>query len=165
MIDIIITPKEHQINGDLRKTLLSICGQSIKDELKIYLVDSSFNEDYLSEAETFKEKINIQVINCKGENYLNSIIDKTENKYVMFIEMGDMFYNYFSLEYLYNEIINKEADICVGLVVENEQGMYKYLEENNYKLLGKIYSKESFGKNTEEIKVKYLNELICLHNI
>ncbi len=165
MIDIIITPNQHRNNCSLRKTLLSICGQSIKHELKIYIVDSLFNEDYLSEIELFKEKINIQVINYQGENCLNSIIEKTENEYVMFIEIGDMFYNYFSLEYLYNEIINKEEDICIGLVVENEQGEYKYLEQNNYELLGKIYSKESFRKNNKKIKVSYLSELICLHNL
>ena len=68
-------------------------------------------------------------------------------------------------KYLYNEIINKEADICIGLVVENEQGQYKYLEEKNYEVFGKIYSKESFRKNEDKIKVNYLSELIYLHNL
>ena len=63
MIDIIIPA--YNAHNTIKKTLISICMQTVKDKINVYIIDDCSNEDYKEIINIFKDKINIKYYKLK----------------------------------------------------------------------------------------------------
>ncbi len=125
MIDIIIPA--YNAHKTIRNTLLSICMQTLKDKISVYIIDDCSNKNYNEEVEMFKDKIKIKEIKTKknsGPGVARQLgLDNSDGDYVIFMDSDDVFFDCFSVENLYNNIHNTDFDIAIGYVtVESKDG-------------------------------------------
>ena len=168
MIDIII-PVYNSANT-LEKALLSIMFQSIKDKLKIYIIDDYSKDDISSLLAIFSKYLDITYY--KNESNLGAGLSRqkgleySNSKYVMFLDSDDLFYTHTSIEELYNEIEKYNYDY-VSSNTYNE----KYNIENNNigDLHGKIYKRSFLDSNNikfNELRYdedNYFNTLVLMN--
>ena len=106
MIDIIIPC--YNAHDTVEKTLQSIVFQTIKDKIKVYLVDDASDKpyDYLIDRYNKYFKINIIKLdkNVGAGLAREEALKRTKSKYVMFLDSDDYLYTYNALEILYEEI-------------------------------------------------------------
>lgn len=144
MIDVIIPC--YNAHKTLSKTLDSIVKQTIKDKLKVLLVDDCSSEDYDSFVEKYKDKINISVYRLKKNSgpgiAREEGIKVTNGKYITFIDSDDRFYTESALEQLYNAI--EEGYDLVKSIEYIQKLRGKYIINGN--LHGKIYRREYLKK-------------------
>ena len=107
MIDIIIPA--YNAHNTIKKTLISICMQTVKDKINVYIIDDCSNEDYKEIINIFKDKINIKYYKLK-ENSGPGVarqygLEHSNGEYIYFLDADDMFMDIYSLENLVYQII------------------------------------------------------------
>lgn len=134
MIDVVIL----NINNNISKTLFSIYIQTIKNDLKIYVISRKKDK----KIGPFKDKLNIEEI-VVGDVSIGLMrskgLNKCKNEYITFINSGDCFYNVFSLNNLFK--IRDKNDIIFGKIVN-----YNIPYSNNY-VEGNLYRKKFLDDN------------------
>ena len=145
MIDIIIPC--YNSHNTLKNTLNSIINQSIKDKLKVYLVDDCSDKNYNSFVEQYSKFIDIKEIRTKengGAGLAREFgIQNSNSKYIMFVDSDDLLFSYQAVESLYNEI-EKGFDYVNSIEYDEKRGKNLILNGNVH---SKIYRREYLEKN------------------
>lgn len=168
MIDIIIPI--YNSKKTLPYTLMSICRQTIREKLRILLVDDCSKENYDDIMEKFNDELKIKIVHLK-ENKGPGVarqygIEHSRSKYICFVDSDDLLNSVDSLERLYKEI-EKGYDLVYSSVYHEDQAtVFQPLGD----LHGKIYRRKFIMDN--EIKfndTRYhednaFNNLVIVHN-
>ena len=145
MIDIIIPC--YNSHNTLKNTLNSIINQSIKDKLKVYLVDDCSDKNYNSFVEQYSKYIDIKEIRTKengGAGLAREFgIQNSNSKYIMFVDSDDLLFSYRAAEFLYNEI-EKGFDYVNSIEYDEKRRKNLILNGNVH---GKIFRREYIEKN------------------
>ena len=166
MIDVIIPA--FNAHETVERALLSILNQTIKDEVKVYLVDDFSNKPYDDIISFFNGKLDITLIRLyenKGPgNARNVGLDKSSNPYIIFLDADDEIYNSFTFEHLVNST-NDYDFVFGGIYEENKDGKYNYYMEHEGCLHGKLYKRSIIDKynirftDTSYSEDNYFNQL------
>ena len=147
-VDVII-PAYNVPDDILFQCLSSIATQTIKDQIKVTIVDdASTKENYENIKEKFSEFLDIQILkleNNVGPGAARQYgIDHTENEFITFIDADDLFANGFSLEILRQVIeVSPTHQMCVGVFQEvynsdNQVCFLNHIEDMVW-MFGKMY--------------------------
>lgn len=166
MIDVIIPAYNAQ--NTIEKTLLSINMQTIKEKVKVYIINDNSLDNYDEIYNQFKEKINITLINlCENKgpgNARNVGLNNSSSKYILFLDSDDELYNSLSLELLLNSI--KDNDLCVGgVIIEDENYKHEFINNYSSTLHGKLYKREFIMNNNLLFNNSYRSEDNSFHNL
>ena len=163
MIDLIIPIYNAEKTLDL--TLMSIKMQTIIDKITVYLIDDCSKDNYDKTLNNHKD-MNIvykRLDKNSGPAVARQIgIDISSNKYIMFIDADDLFYDTDSVKRLY-EIIEEGYDYVVGCTYEEKR---EIKIQNESDLHGKIYRRQFIEDNDikfNETRVhedNYFNNLV-----
>ena len=172
MIDIIIPA--YNSHETIKKSLYSICYQTISNKIKVYLINDKSDYSYKEIVVFFKKYINIREIDLDenvGPGLAREIgIQKSKSKYIMFMDSDDVFASPTAVKDIYDEINNNKLDLCIGRFVECKES---YFIQHNYDdiwLHGKIYRRSFLEKNnihfnnTRVNEDNYFNQCILLSN-
>ena len=164
MIDIIIPC--YNTHQTLHKPLDSIVKQTMRNDIKVLLVDDCSDENYDSFIEEYKDRLNISVIRLKknsGPGIAREIgIRKTNGKYITFMDSDDCFIEPTSVEDLYS-YAERGFDLVKSIEYDQKRGSIKLLDGN---LHGKLYRREYLGKkdihfnDTRFHEDNYFNKLV-----
>lgn len=160
MIDIIIPA--YNAHKTIEKTLYSIAYQDIINNINVYVINDSSNEDYSKIIKHFKHFMKIKEIKLK-KNSGPGVARKTgiinsNSKYIMFIDSDDVLYDCFSVKRLYDCIENTNADVVIGNFYEEcDDYIYEHNEDNIW-LHGKIYRRKFLEANEINFNNSRLNE-------
>lgn len=168
MIDIIIPV--YNSRKTLPYTLMSISRQTIREKLRILLVDDNSTENYNDIINKFSNELKIRIVHLDknvGPGLARQYgIEHSKSKYICFIDSDDLLNTVESLESLYNEI-EKGYDLVISSVYHEIQAMvFQPLGD----LHGKIYRRKFIMDN--EIKfneTRYhednaFNNLVIVHD-
>lgn len=166
MIDIIIPA--YNSHKTIINTLLSINMQSIKDKVKVYIINDNSNKNYDEEVMLFKNKLNIQSIdidkNCGPGHARNVGLNCSKGEYILFLDSDDELYNSLSLELLLNSI--QDSDLSIGgVLTEYDNKEYEYISNSKASLHGKLYKRKSIVKNNLSFNNTYSSEDNAFHNL
>ncbi len=149
MIDIIIPAYNAQ--KSIVQTLNSIAMQTIREKFMVYIIDDCSQENYDAIIKLFSKWLNIKCLRLNknsGPGVARQFgIDNSKNKYLMFIDSDDVFYDCFSVENLYNQIIQKNYDVAVGIFVDEQDSQYYAYSNHQGCLHGKLYKRSFLKKN------------------
>jgi glycosyltransferase involved in cell wall biosynthesis len=165
MIDLIIPIYNAKSTLDL--TLMSIKMQTIIDKITVYLIDDCSKDNYEEILENHKD-MNIiykRLDKNSGPAVARQVgIDISSNKYIMFIDADDLFYDTDSVKKLLNTI-EDDYDYAVGITIE-EKRQIEIMNESD--LHGKIYRRKFIEEknirfnNTRFHEDNYFNNLVLL---
>ena len=163
MIDLIIPIYNAEKTLDL--TLMSIKMQTIIDKITVYLIDDCSKDNYDKLLNNHKD-MNIvykRLDKNSGPAVARQVgIDISSNKYLMFIDADDLFYDTDSVKKMY-EIIEEGYDYVVGCTYEEKR---EIKIQNESDLHGKIYRRQFIEDNDikfNETRVhedNYFNNLV-----
>lgn len=167
MIDIIIPV--YNSRKTLPFTLLSICRQTIKDKVRILLVDDCSSDNYDDIIEKFSSELRIKIVHLDknvGPGLARQYgMEHSRSKYICFIDSDDLLNTVDSLEILYKEI-EKGYDSVMSYVYHEDQArMFQPLGD----LHGKIYRRkfimdnEIKFNNTRYHEDNAFNNLVIVH--
>ena len=173
MIDVIIPA--YNAHNTIKRTLFSIAYQQNSEQLKVYIINDASDKDYSNEVNFFKNFIDIKEIVLKengGPGVARQCgIDNSDSEYIVFIDADDVFYSPYSIQTLYKNIKNAEADLVVSSFYEElEDGTKKEYTDNPIWLHGKIYRRKFLEENnirfndTRANEDNGFNQLILLHD-
>lgn len=166
MVDIIIPA--YNAHKTIKRTLFSILNQNIINKLKIYIVDDCSDENYNREYNFFKEKMDISLIRLDknmGPGYARQVgVNKSNSKYIMFIDADDVFYDSYAIESILKEIELKNYDLVSGYMIENRKGEILYYLTGTDTLHAKIY-KRKFLQNNKIVFPTFYNSEDFAFNI
>ena len=143
MIDIIIPA--YNAHETIKNTLLSICLQTMKEKIKVYIIDDCSDKDYSEEIKLFKQSINIEQYKTtknSGPGIARQVgLDNSQGKYIIFMDSDDLFVDCFSVENLYKNLEETENDIAIGYVIQEdyEHNLKNELKEGS--LHGKMFKR------------------------
>lgn len=131
------------------KTLDSIKKQKNLPKYHITIVND-FGTNYVDIISKYKEYLNIDEIITKeniGPGGARQYgIDKTNSKYILFIDSDDYLENETSIIDLYNEIEKSSADIVISNFIYERDNMRTIKKHNPVWLHGKIYRRSFLDK-------------------
>lgn len=143
MIDIIIPI--YNCLDTLPSTLKSIRKQTIKNLITIYLIDDNSTIEYKSILNEFKD-LNIiyykQTKNLGPGKARQKGIEKSKNRYIMFLDSDDLIFSENSVENMY-KIIDNNLDYVVGLTHDEKRNINIY---NSGDIHGKLYRRSFLEK-------------------
>lgn len=170
MLDIIIPA--YNAHETIDKTLLSICMQTIKNKINVYIINDCSNKDYSKQIRNFKSKINIvelKLLENSGPGVARQYgIEHSKAEYIMFMDSDDIFYNCFSAEKIFNEINNNRYDMAVGVIADEGLDGIIYYDNHQGNLHGKIYRRSFIEKyniifnNTRSSEDNSFNQLYLM---
>ena len=167
MIDVIIPA--YNAHDTICETLSSIAMQSIKDKLKVYIINDCSDKDYADEVKMFSSMLDIKEIKTKknsGPGYARQLgIDSSDSEYIVFIDSDDVFYNYVSIETLYNKITNSSIDVVSSRFVEEVNCDIFPHNNDEIWMHGKIYKRSFLDKNNIRFNDTYSNEDTGFNNL
>ena len=152
----IIIPAYNAIET-LDKTLMSLSIQRTKYKFDVLLVNDKSDYTYENVIEKYKEHLDIKEFtlneNVGPGQARQEGIDKTNNKYIMFIDADDYLYSPYSIELLVNKIEDTNSDVVISNFIIERDNKREIKEKNNIWLHGKIYKREFIENN----KVRFNN--------
>lgn len=149
MIDIIIPA--YNAHKTISKALLSICMQTIKNKINVYIIDDCSDHDYKKIINKFKDRINItqyKLDKNSGPGVAKQYgLDHSNGEYIYFLDADDMFIDIYSLETLLKNISNNDI-ICGNVYYENYDNTILTISNDfSFQLHGKLYKREYIDKN------------------
>jgi len=167
MIDVIIPA--YNAHETICETLFSIVMQSMRDKLNVYIVNDCSKKDYSKEIKKFSKLLNIKEIKTdknSGPGVARQLgIDSSNSDYIVFIDADDVFYNYKSIETLYNYITTYNCNIVAGKFIE-EVGDVIYTHSNDEIWMhGKIYRRKFLDDFNIRFNNTYSNEDAGFNNL
>lgn len=171
MIDIII-PIYNSLKT-IDKALSSILTQ-LKVNVKVYLIDDNSDEDYTQVLNYYNSLLDITYIKLDknyGPGYARKVgLEKSNSKYITFLDSDDILGTPLALNTLYNAINENEADITTSTIYEELDNGYRLYHNDNIGLHGKIYRRSFIEEhnitfpNTRVNEDTYFNALMILNN-
>lgn len=160
MIDIIIPA--YNAHDTIKRTLYSILTQSIKENIKVLIVDDCSDQGYDDEIKDISKLINITIIRTPenlGPGFARQYgMEHSESEYIIFLDADDMFYNCFSVEQLYNFINENNFNaVCSDFLEECENSIIRH-GFNDIWMHGKIYRRNFIEKNSIKFNNTLANE-------
>ena len=125
MLDIIIPA--YKANNTISKTLKSIERQSMKDKIRVVIVNDNPNDDYTNVIDCYKNTLDVTIINnplnlgtsgARFEGFNNS-----SSEFVLFCDADDEYINFYSLEKMYNDMVLNENIVCYSFGLLQEKKM------------------------------------------
>lgn len=173
MIDIIIPA--YNAHKTIERTLASIAYQKDAQELKVYIVNDASSENYSNEISFFKNFLDIKELKMNkngGPGVARQYgIDHSNSEYIVFIDADDVFASPHSVDTLYRNINESNADVVVSSFYETlKDGSKKEYIEDRVWLHGKIYRRKFLEdnnirfNNTRANEDNGFNQLIFLHD-
>lgn len=162
MIDIIIPC--YNSHSTIEKTLNSIVIQSIKNKIQVLLVDDNSRNDYQDIIQTYKDYINISLISLE-KNSGSGIarekgIEKTNGKYIMFLDSDDILLGIDSIKKLYDKIV-EGYDVVISQEYDQRKNLFLIQNGN---LHGKIYRRSYLENNSIHFNQSRFHEDNFFHN-
>lgn len=167
MIDVIIPV--YNATKTLPYTLMSLCMQTIKDKVRVLLVDDFSEENYEEMIEKFSKEIKIKYLRLdknqgpgKARQYG---IEHSRSKYICFIDSDDLLNTQDSLELLYKEIEKGNDSVYSSVYHEDQDKVYQPLGD----LHGKLYRRKFIEDNqihfneTRYHEDNAFNNLVIVH--
>ena len=174
MIDIIIPV--YNSRKTLPYTLLSICRQSIKEKVRVLLVDDCSSDNYDDIIKKFSDELKIKIVSLDSNSPGGARqygISHSRSKYICFIDSDDLLNSIDSLEKLYEEI-EKGYDMVYSSVYHEDQDTVfqplgdlhgkiyrrKFISDNNIKFNNTRYHEDNAFNNlviVHDAKVNFLN--------
>ena len=146
-IDIIIYA--NNAHKKIEKTLLSICAQTFKKKIKVYIIDDYSKEDYNYLIKQFQE--NLKIIIIRNDKKLGTAISRnlamksSKSENIMFLTAGDIIKNAFTIETLVKNF-NKYNIIIGALETKNKNGEILYHHEKEFNLQSIIFKRAFLEK-------------------
>ena len=154
MIDVIIPA--YNAHQTLRDTLDTVVFQTIVKDLKVYIVNDASAEDYHEIIEEYKDKLNISEIDLpenSGPGVARQYgLDRTNSRFVFFLDSDDLLYESTSLQKLKEAI--EGYDMSKGGILEETIDGVKEDHVDELSLHGKLYRRSIIRKN--DLKFKYI---------
>ena len=167
MIDIIIPI--YNSRKTLPYTLLSICRQSIKEKIRVLLVDDCSSDSYDDIIEKFSDEIKIKIVslnNNSGPGIARQYgMVHSRSKYICFVDSDDLLSSIDSLEMLYKEIEKGYDMVYSSVYHEDQDTVFQPLGD----LHGKIYRRKFIVdnnikfNNTRYHEDNAFNNLVIVH--
>ena len=135
-----------------KKTILNTL-ESIKIQkdvigFKVYLINDKSDYDYREEIDNYSKYFYIEEIkldkNMGPGGARREGINRTNSKYIMFIDSDDVLYDCYSIKDLYNASIG--YDLCISNFIFERDGVRVVKEKNLVWLHGKVYRREFLDK-------------------
>lgn len=149
MIDIIIPA--YNAHKTIEKTLLSICLQTIKDKINVIIVDDCSKKDYSEIVTIFKNTLNIRQIKLdknSGPGVARQFgLDNSNSEYIMFADSDDIFYDCFSIENIYNKIVDTDYELASGILCVEELEQLNFYDIHTVCLHANMYRRTYIEKN------------------
>ena len=165
MIDIIIPAYNAQ--STIKRTLASIAMQSIKDKIKVTIVNDCSKKDYSEIIEIFKSIIKISEIKMDKNSGPGACrqrgIDNTINPYIMFVDADDLLYDCYSVERLYRAM--KNNNYVVGIMMDENKGKYSYWNNHTGCLHAKMYRRKHLEKENIRFNNTRQSEDYSFHSL
>ncbi len=144
MIDVIIPT--YNSRDSIVRCLSSICFQTIKDLVNVYIIDDFSTDDYEEIILFFSDKLNVKLFKLEknsGPGVARQFgLDNSNGKYICFLDSDDFFINCFALENMYKVLSGREDVIVYGYtVIEEGNGYYRRLN-NEGSLHGKMFCRK-----------------------
>lgn len=154
MIDIIIPA--YNANDFIDNLLFSLTTQTMRDSLKVYIVNDCSKKDYKENIDKFHNILNIQEIKAEkngGPGLSRQLgLDNSDSDFIVFIDADDLLYDCFAIERLYTTITEENQNVVSGNFIEEvEDGEIFEHGENSIWLHGKIF-RRSF---LEEYNIRF----------
>ena len=167
MIDIIIPI--YNSRKTLPYTLLSICRQSIKEKIRVLLVDDCSSDSYDDIIEKFSDETKIKIVslnNNSGPGIARQYgMEHSRSKYICFVDSDDLLSSIDSLEMLYKEIEKGYDMVYSSVYHEDQDTVFQPLGD----LHGKIYRRKFIVdnnikfNNTRYHEDNAFNNLVIVH--
>ena len=160
MIDIIIPA--YNCHDTIRDALFSIVTQTIKDKVKVYIIDDCSDQSYNKDIEGINKLIDIIILKTpknSGPGIARQYgIDNSNGKYIVFLDADDVFYNCLAIEKLYNYINDNNYNaVCSNFIEDCEFTTIKH-GLNDIWMHGKIYRRDFITKNNIRFSNTFQNE-------
>lgn len=162
LIDIIIPA--YNARDTLDRALSSIAMQTVIDKIKVTIVSDGDNVYYGDIVARFREIMDVQVLDYvenRGVGYARQFgIDKTNGKYLAFLDADDTFAGAYALEMLLTKM---ESDnkfvVVVGNFFEKRKDMSFVKHENDMVWMhGKLYKRDFLDKYNVRFLANSANE-------
>lgn len=167
MIDVIIPA--YNAHETICETLFSIAMQSVKEKLNVYIVNDCSDNDYKKEVKKFSKVLNIKEVKTKknsGPGVARQLgIDSSNSPYIVFIDADDVFYNYKSIETLYNYITTYNSNIVAGRFIEEVGNTVFNHSNEEIWMHGKMYKRQFLIDNNIRFNDTYSNEDAGFNNL
>lgn len=165
MIDVIITA--YNAHETIRKSLMSIQIQYIKDKIKVYIIDDASDKPYNYLLDEFKD-LDITLYRLEKNSgpgvARNKGLELSNSEYIMFLDADDMFINEYSIRTLYE--LMKDNDLVVGVVEEElEDGSIFYIDNPDRCLHAKMYRRSIIDKYDIRFPEIYRHEDCAFHEL
>ena len=149
IIDVIIPAYKAQTS--IERTVASISIQSIKDNIKVTIVNDCDNKDYSKVIKRYSDLLDIREIKMNkngGPGLARQYgIDNTELPYFTCIDADDTFSGAFALEVLFKNIIINQGVVCVGAFLEEHPNMQFVPHATDLIwMFGKLYNRNFINK-------------------
>lgn len=144
-VDIIIPC--YNTHSTLPRVLSSILTQTVKDEIKVILVDDASDEGYDDIVEHFKPFLDIDIITLEknsGPGTARRVgMQAGNSKYIMCIDSDDTFFNAYSVSKMLHEIEKRQCDICYSNFLEDvDNGKFVPHVNDGIWFFGKIFKRQ-----------------------
>lgn len=166
MIDIIMPA--YNAHDTIEFSLMSLAMQTIRDKIKIYIIDDASNYGYEEIVSKFKSELDIKILSIRqnnGSGFAREYgIKHSNSEFIFFLDCDDLLFNPESLQGLYRN--NENYDYIYGYTYNEE------LNKRNYSsgdLHGKLYRRKFLIDNdihfnsTRYHEDNAFNSLILLH--
>lgn len=153
MIDVIIPA--YNAHDTIINTLNSILLQDISKILNVYIVDDGSDKNYNNIVNKFSKFLNIVELGLEknsGPGFARQYgIDNSKSDYIIFIDADDIFYNNYSIKYMYECIKKNNLDIAIFDFIEECKDIRIKHSNDDIWMHGKIYKRKFLLDN----KIKF----------
>ena len=167
MIDVIIPA--YNAHDTICETLSSLVMQSIKDKLNVYIVNDCSSKNYSKIVKKFSSMLNIKEIKTpknSGPGFSRQLgIDSSNSEYLVFIDSDDVFYDYLSIEKLYNTIVKSNSNVVSGKFIEEVNGGVIIHENDDIWMHAKIFRRSFLDDTNIRFNDTYSNEDTGFNNL
>lgn len=144
-IDIVVPC--YNAHSTLLRLLGSILSQTIKDDLRVILVDDYSDNGYDNMIIPFKNILDILVVRLdknSGPGVARRVGMQAGNApYIMFADSDDTFFNSFSIARLLHEIESRQCDVLYSNFIEDMDNFHFVMHNNDpIWVFGKIYKRK-----------------------
>lgn len=154
----------YNAKSTIKRTLYSIASQRILNHvpLNVYVINDFSDYDYKEIINPFKKYFNIRELNTGknvGPGFARQYgIDNSSDDYIVFMDADDYFATPYSLQTLYNNIVEINGDLVISRFASESSGSLKIKLTNYIWMHGKIYNRIFLDKNNIRFNNTRANE-------
>jgi glycosyltransferase involved in cell wall biosynthesis len=133
--------------------IMSLINQTIKDLMKVVIINDGSVKDYSLVVQKFSPYINIKEITLEknmGIGYVRQVaLNNLDTKYFAFLDADDVYIDGAVFEFFYTHMENNPNYVAISGQVYEETGPYSYQlhEETNVWVFAKLYRSSFIIKN------------------